>query len=290
MMLNPEIMVKVKELELHTRKILSGSLIGGSKTRQKGFGFDFDQLRPYQYGDDVRLIDWKSSARNFNNLLVRQYFEDRNRTIIICLDISASVQFGSTNFLKSEIMQQVAGVLAMAGAWSSDKVGLILFSDSIEKSIPAIKGFKHVHGLLYDMFDHKPEGKGTNFEILSEYIVQHIAKQAMIFVISDFINVDIAQTFKKISYNKELIAICCNDRQEEVLSDVGLVWMQDPETGEIALVNSSGSNRSYVNKGLSTRLQNQKSMFYQAQMDVLYLHNFDTIMHDVLAFFQKRML
>jgi uncharacterized protein (DUF58 family) len=289
-MIAAEILAQVKELELHTRRILSGSVIGGTKTRQKGFGFEFDQLRSYQYGDDVRLIDWKSSAKNQNNLMVRQYFEDRNRTILICLDLSASTMFGSKKYLKQQVMQQIAGILALAGAWSSDKVGLILFSDRIEKIVHPAKGHKHVHMLLAEMFAHKPVGTGTDFAPVVDFVAQHGGKQSMVLMISDFINIDIEHIFKKITCTKDVIAISCNDAQEKMMHNVGYVWMQDPETGEIALVHSAGFAGKRLNQNLALRMQDQKSLWAKSQVDLLMLQNQETMMHDLLHFFQKRML
>ncbi len=285
-----EIAQKVKELEIHTRRMLAGSLIGNSKTRQKGFGFEFDQLRSYQYGDDVRLIDWKSSARNFNNLLVRQYFEERNRSIIICVDVSASTKFGSSTFLKYEIMQQVAGILALAGQWSQDQVGLILFSDRIEKMIPVGKGQKHIHGLLTDLFSHQAVGKGTNFDALCDHVANRVSKRAMVLVISDFIGSDFSQSVKKIAQDKDVIAINVGDVQEKKISDVGLVWMKDPESGTLELVNTAGASGQQLSFGLSHRLTQQKLSFQGARVDSLFIQDIKTVMHDLLMFFQKRLM
>jgi uncharacterized protein (DUF58 family) len=289
-MIAVEIAQKVKELEIHTRRMLSGSLIGSSKTRQKGFGFEFDQLRSYQYGDDVRLIDWKSSARNFNNLLVRQYFEERNRTIMICVDVSASTMFGSTQYLKYEIMQQVAGILALAGQWSQDQVGLILFSDRIEKMVPPAKGQKHVHGLLTDLFSHQVVGKGTDFDLLCEHVAQRVTKRAMVLVISDFIGGDFSQSVKKIAHDKDVIAINMNDIQEKKMSNVGLVWMKDPETGSVDLVNTAGLSTHRLTQALSLRLSKQNLALQGCNVDSLYIQDEKTLMHDLLVFFQKRMM
>ncbi|MBP6892060.1 DUF58 domain-containing protein [Candidatus Babeliales bacterium] len=289
-MIAVEIAQKVKELEIYTRRMLSGSLIGNSKTRQKGFGFEFDQLRTYQYGDDVRLIDWKSSARNFNNLLVRQYFEERNRTIMICVDVSASTMFGSNQYLKYEIMQQVAGILALAGQWSQDQVGLILFSDRIEKMLPPAKGQKHVHGILTDLFSYQAVGKGTDFDFLCEHVAQRVAKRAMILVISDFIGGDFSQSVKKIAHDKDVIAINVTDLQEKKMNNVGLVWMKDPETGSIELVNVAGSSQQQLSQALSLRLSKQNLAFQGCNVDNLYIQDEKTLMHDLLVFFQKRMM
>lgn len=152
-MISKKIAQYVKELEIHTRRVLNGTHIGGFKSRQKGFGLDFDQLRGYQHGDDVRLIDWKSSARTGNqNLFVREYHEERNRTFMICLDVSASTLYGSQDVLKQDIMRQISGVVSLAAEYAKDKVGLILFSDHIEKVIPAGKGQQHVHHIIETIF------------------------------------------------------------------------------------------------------------------------------------------
>lgn len=289
-MITVDIAQKIKELEIHTRRMLAGSLIGGGKSRQKGFGFEFDQLRSYQYGDDVRLIDWKSSARNLNNLLVRQYFEERNRNIVICLDVSASTMFGSMQFLKQDIMQQVAGVLALAGQYCQDQVGLILFSDHIEKMVPPAKGNKHIHGLLNILFAHQAVGKGTDFDILCEYVACRMAKRSIIFVISDFIGSSFSQAVKKIAYDKDVIAVNVSDSQEKILSDVGLVWMKDPETGNVALVNSSGRAGHGIKKMLEQRLVEQNIMFRSLNVDSLQIQNEKTLIHDLVMFFQQRLV
>lgn len=289
-MITADIVAKVKELEIHTRRILSGSRLGASRARQKGFGFEFDQLRAYQYGDDVRLIDWKSSARNYNNLLVRQYFEDRNRTVMICLDLSASTNFGSTVYLKQDIFKQIAGALALACAWSQDKVGLILFSDRIEKMVYPAKGHKHVHGLLHEMFMHHPVGIGTDFNLLCDYVASRVPKQAIVLMISDFIDSDFSHALKKVVCNKEVIAINCGDPQEKILQDVGYLWMKDLETGEIELVNSSGSSGRRLAAGLQDRIHKQNMIWGKSNIDLLMLQNQATFMHDLLMFFQKRMI
>lgn len=290
-MIAPDIVQKVKELEIHTRRILSGSRIGGNKTRQKGFGFEFDQLRSYQYGDDVRLIDWKSSARSgSDNLLVRQYFEERNRSIMICVDISASTLFGSTPHLKQDIIKQIAGVLALAGHWSQDKVGMMLFSDHVEKMIPPAKGYKHIHGLLSAMFAHQSVGKKTDFNIACDFIANRVAKKSIVLMVSDFIGMDNSVALKKIIFDKEVIAIVCKDPQEEILSDVGYIWMQDPESGQVELINTSGSSGQKLSKGLQQYKHDQNLLLSRSRIDVLYLHNTETFMHDLLMFFQKRMM
>ena len=286
-MISADVAQKIKELEIHTRRILSGSNIGGYKSRQKGFGFEFDQLRSYQYGDDVRLIDWKSSARTPDNLLVRQYFEERNRTFMVCIDVSASTHFGSGDFLKEDVMKQIAGILSLAAAWGKDKVGLIIFSDQIEKVIPPARGQLHVQKLLAELFSYKPTGKKTDLNVLFDYVASRVAKRSVLFVISDFIADNFEKALKKTLFDKEVIAITCHDQQEEQMSNVGLVWMQDSESGDLALVNSASKNIAH---GFKQRLQDQKNVLKKSGVDLLSVQAQGQFMHELIMFFQKRMI
>lgn len=289
-MIAKEHVQKAKELELHTRRILSGSGVGATRSKQKGFGYDFDQLRMYQYGDDVRLIDWKSSARSMNNLHIRQYFEERNRTFMICLDISASTMFGSKKYTKQEIMQQIAGVLAFAAAWSKDQVGLILFSDHVEYVIAPSKNQYHVQEIVERIFAHQAKGTKTDLNILCDYVLTHIPKKTTLLVISDFIAKDFSISLKKLMSVMNFISIVYLDELEVSLHNVGLVWMRDPETQELALINTSGGKQSAISQSLTARLQDQNKFFHKNIVDTLVLRNQQTFMHDLISFFQKRMI
>lgn len=286
-MISADIAQQIKELQIHTRRMLSGSNIGGYKSRQKGFGFEFDQLRSYQYGDDVRLIDWKSSARNPDNMFVRQYFEERNRTFMICLDVSKSTYFGSGDVLKQDVMKQIAGILSLAAQWGKDKVGLILFSDHIEKVIPPARGEKHVQMVLCEIFSYKQTGKKTDLNVLFDYVASHVAKRSILFVISDFITENFEKSLKKTLFDKEVIAISCHDQQEEALSQVGLVWMQDSESDELVLVQTTGK---LTTSSLKLRLHDQKTNLKKAGVALLNIETQGQFMHELIMFFQKRMI
>jgi len=288
-MIAPEVAQRVKEFQIHTRRLLSGSKIGGSKSLQKGFGFEFDQLRLYQYGDDVRLIDWKSSARNPETLLVRQYHEERNRTFMICLDVSASTNFGSGLFLKQDVMKQIVGVLSLAAEQGKDKVGLIFFSDYVEKVIPPARGQNHVQELLTELFSYKASGKKTDLNVLFKYVAAHVAKRSTLFVVSDFIADDFTKSLKHVVFDKEVIAISCQDKQEEKMANVGLVWMQDSESGQRVLINTARGHQGIFD-GLEQRLQDQKKSLQKSGVDVLHVQVHGKFMHDLIMFFQKRMI
>lgn len=289
-MISKKVAQQVKELEIHTRRILSGANIGGSKSRQRGFGFDFDQLRYYQYGDDVRLIDWKSSVRTGDKLLVRQYFEERNREFFICLDVSASTYFASGDMLKQDMMRQISGALSLAAEYSKDKVGLILFSDRIEKEVPAAKGKQHIHSIIETIFSHEPQGKKTDLNILFEHVAKRMSKRAIVFVVSDFIASDYEKTLKQVVVHKEVIAISCGDPQESDFATVGFVWTLDPETGDYILVDARKKNKKNIQEILQERLLIQKKLFHTYKVDFVHIQSKQHFIHDLIMFFQKRLM
>lgn len=289
-MISKKIVQQVKELEIQTRRILSGASIGGSKSRQRGFGFDFDQLRNYQYGDDIRLIDWKSSARTGDKILIRQYFEERNRTFMICLDVSSSTFFGSGDVTKQDMMQQISGALSLAAEYSKDKVGLILFSDRIEKVVPAAKGKQHVHAIIETIFSYKPQSKSTDLNVLFDHVAKNIDKKAVVFVISDFIGADFERSLKGVVVNKEVIAISCTDVQETELAAVGFIAMQDSETDERVLIDARKKNKQIMQDILQERLTFQKKMFHRYKVDFVHMQSKQHFIHDMIMFFQKRLM
>ena len=289
-MINRELAAQVKELELHTRRLLTTSGIGATRSKQRGFGFEFDQLRSYQYGDDVRLIDWKSSARNPHNLNIRQYLEERNRVFMICLDVSASTMFGSGNYTKHEIMQQVAGVLALASAWSGDQVGLILFSDQVELMIAPRKSRFHVHHIIETLFSHKPQGTTTDINSLCDFVASKNLKKANFLIVSDFIAPDFSAGIKKIASKQNVIAVHCIDSREELLDNVGLIWMQDLETGKKILANTRAGHQGFISQELQHRYKDQKVMLQNLGLEVVALKNQQNFMHELISFFKKRMI
>jgi len=282
-------MQQVRELEIHTRRVLNSSQVGGYRSSQKGFGFDFDQLRPYQYGDDVRLIDWKSSCRG-NNLLVRQYFEERNRTFMLCLDVSASTYYGSHDTLKQDVMKQITGVLSLVAEFSKDKVGLILFSDQIEKEIAPAKGKQHVHHIIETIFSHVPSSKKTDINVLLGHVTQKVSKSAVVFLISDFISPCFEKSLKQVAIHKEVIAVSCTDAQEIDFDSAGLLWIQDPETGEQVLVDTRKKKRQDLSAFLQKRMMQQRQMFQQYKVDFLQVQPKAHFIHDLVMFFQKRLM
>jgi len=247
MKLSKEVLQKVRNIEIHTRRLLSGTLIGDYSSAKKGSGLEFDQIRDYQEGDDVRFIDWKGTARQ-GKLLVREYIEERNRAIILVVDGSASTLFGSSEELKSQLFAQIASVLALVADYGKDHVGLILFSDQVETVIPPKSGRQHTHRIMETLFAHQPAGK-TSFEGAFHRLIQMNRKDAMVFVISDFIAQQGYERLLRIVCKKyDTIAVRCLDQRERELPRAGYLAVRDPETGEQGLIKAGSKDVAFYLK------------------------------------------
>ncbi len=285
MKLNPEILQKVRHIEIHTRRLLGGLAMGDHSSSKKGFGLEFDQLRDYQVGDDVRCIDWSSTARA-DKILVREYKEDRNRTIMLVVDGSASMFYGSTEELKSDVVAQVASVLALAADYSRDTVGMILFSDNKKIVIPPSRGRAHVHMLMETIFMHKPSGK-TSLSNALQAVLELKRKDLIVFVLSDFLTSDYEKALKMVSKRHETLAIHCYDACELALPAFGLVPLRDPETGSDVLISTRSSELS---KFLDRQQNLIKDICIRSRVDMLSLQAGKSFIGDLIRFFRKQML
>lgn len=285
-MLPKEILKKIAEIEIRTKRIMRNTLMGDSRSAQKGSGFEFNQIREYQMGDDVRFIDWRASAR-VNKLLVKEYIEERNRTIMILLDISGSTDFTSNLLPNADIMKQVAAVLAFVAGYSKDRVGLILYSDAIECFVPPAMGHTHVHIVLEHIFSHKASSRLTNAVVALNRLKQMRSRYATIFLISDCIDEQLNESLRLASRMNEIVVVRCLDHLERNLPQVGFLPVEDPETGEHCVVDTR-SNKS-VSAYLNQRMLEQQSLFSKYGIDCLDLINNETFIGDVVRFFRHRM-
>ncbi len=285
--LSPHIQKKIKQIELHTRRLLRGSQVGDSRSAMKGTGFEFDQIRDYQMGDDVRFIDWKASAR-MDTLLVKQYIEERSRTVILAVDISGSNQFGSGIHLKRDTIAQVASVLALVTDSGKDRVGLILFSDIIEEFIPPSRGRGHVHMLMQKLFDYKPIHTKTNITVAFKKLAQLKYRDMVAFIISDFIDSTIEPAYiAPICKKYDIIGIRCLDHHEQTLPPIGFVPMKDRETGEAIVVDLRSKNQ--INTFLRDRLCEQTKLCKRNGLTLIDIANNDSFIGDLIRFFRRRM-
>lgn len=293
-MLSPEILKQINLIELNTKRILSGSLIGTTKSKQKGAGFEFDQIREYQPGDDIRFIDWKGSARS-NKLLVRQYNEERSRTIMLVVDGSASTQFTSGQIRKFDVAAHVASILAMAAVHTNDAVGLVIFSDTVQHIIPPARGRNHALSIINALFSHTCAGT-TNSVCALSHLIQLKRRDVMAFLISDFIQPNIDHSYKKYlrqaARATDLVAIECRDPQEQSFNVHALIDIQDLETGTTYAVDMHQVHTA-LNSFLNTRLKEQHRLFKQYAIDTLSLspeqvHN-QSYIPTLIKFFAQRM-
>ncbi|MBV1924429.1 MAG: DUF58 domain-containing protein [Flavobacteriaceae bacterium] len=233
-----ELLKKVRKIEIKTRR-LSDHVFGGEyHSTFKGRGMTFSEVRQYQFGDDVRSIDWNVTAR-YNEPYVKVFEEERELTLMLLVDISGSELFGTDEQFKNEIVTEIAATLAFSALQNNDKIGLILFSDEIELFIPPKKGKSHVLRIIRELIEYKGQSKKTDLVNALKYLTNVMKKKAIVFVLSDFITEDYKDTLKIVSGKHDVTGIRVYDKHEEQLPNLGMVQMQDQETGETILVNTA---------------------------------------------------
>lgn len=286
--LSPETRRKIKQLEIYTRRLLSGSLSGDNRSAVKGTGFDFDQIREYQEGDDVRFIDWSASAR-MNTLLVRQYMQERSRTVMLLVDVSASAFWGSGENLKHETIAEIGSVLSLVALYGNDKVGLILFSDIIESFLPPARGKEHIHRIMQQLFDFKPVSKRTNISIACKKLIELKRKDMISFCISDFIDTDFETSMSFAARNSDFIAVRCLDSNEKKFPIAGFITIEDAETDQQFVIDSRRRHNDTLNHFLTARVLDQERMFRKCGVDLVDVSDRKDFMPSLVRFFRRRM-
>lgn len=288
-MISKEIAQQIGQIQLKTKKILSGMMLGDQRAVRKGHGFEFDQVRDYAQGDDLRFIDWKATARA-GKLLTKQYFEERNHQIMIALDVSAS-SFVSNKY---RILSQLAAVFALVAEYSKDNVGLVLFSDQINLKLPIRRGSAHVMRLLEAIFDFnnqaiKNRSASTNLELVLNDLTKSLKTKTLIVLISDLIDShDYAQYLKGLQFRHEVVAVRYVHEYEAHLPNFGLLPVVDPETKEVTLLDTR--RQAYLNESLKVRLAQQNLLLRSCGVDLLNIYNEDQAVSEVVKFFRKRLM
>ncbi len=233
-----ELLKKVRKIEIKTKGLSREVFAGEYHTAFKGRGMTFSEVREYQYGDDIRSIDWNVTAR-FGSPYVKIFEEEREMTVVLIVDVSGSGEFGSRGMLKRELITEVSAVLSFSAIQNNDKVGVIFFSNKIEKFIPPKKGKSHILHIIRELINFKPENKGTNIAEGLKYFTNVIKKRSTAFVISDFDDTNFDKALQIASYKHDMIALKVCDKREAELPDIGLVKMKDAETGKYAWIDTS---------------------------------------------------
>ena len=286
--LSPELMQRIKAIQVKTNYLVNDIMAGEYVSAFKGRGMEFSEVREYQPGDDVRLIDWNVTAR-MNQPFIKEFKEERELTLMLLVDVSSSGEFGSAEKLKNEVSAEIASILAFAAIKNNDKIGLIVFSDKIEHTIPPKKGKAHVWNIIRTILNFKPEGKGTNLILPLEYLLRVQKRKTTAFLISDFQNDDYQATLKLAKQKHDLVAITITDPREESLPDVGLIQLEDAESGEMLLVDTSDKQmtQQYAQKFQQTR-DERKRYFSSIGIDTLEIHTNRSLTEPIIRYFKMR--
>ena len=249
-MISEELLKKIQRFHFRTKGLANDLFAGQYESAFKGRGIEFAEVREYQIGDDIRTIDWNVSAR-FGHPFVKVFHEERELTVMLLLDLSGSHLFGSRTRFKRELMAEVAGMLAFLAIRTNDKVGAILFSSSMEKFIAPKKGPSHVWRLIKEIFTYEPQDLKTNIDAALTYLNRVAKRHTIIFLISDCMDTGFEKSLRLTAKKHDLTVIRVSDPAEDELPDVGLVTLRDPETGQVALINTRS-------KGLRERWRIQR--------------------------------
>ncbi|MFK6999399.1 DUF58 domain-containing protein [Flavobacterium oreochromis] len=284
-----DLLKKVRKIEIKTRRLSDHIFSGEYHTSFKGRGMTFSEVRQYQYGDDVRAIDWNVTAR-YKEPYVKVFEEERELTMMLMVDISGSESFGTKNQLKSEIVTEIAATLAFSATQNNDKIGLILFSDQIELYIPPKKGKSHVLRIIRELIEFEAKSKQTNVGKALEFLSATQKKKAIVFMISDFITDDnYEKTLKIASKKHDITGIRVFDIREEKIPDVGLVAMQDAETDAIQWINTSSKNvRLQYEKYYQEKVSYFKDVFSKCGAGTVHTRVDESYVKKLLGYFKSR--
>ncbi|MDR1435307.1 MAG: DUF58 domain-containing protein [Puniceicoccales bacterium] len=249
------VLKKVRQLEVRTNRLLDDHLMGAYRSIFKGQGIDFEEVREYIMGDDIRSIDWNITAK-MDRPFIKKFREDRELTVFLVVDISASLDFGSISLSKREVLTEISSLLAFSASRNNDKVGLLLFSDRVERFLPPAKGRKHILRVIRDILFHEPQSKGTHLTEILSSLTGILKKRAIIFLLSDFLQPNLQKmkqltdALEIINRRHDLVCLKVEDLKERELPNLGCVILEDRETGEVLEINTSGKNfrRKYENE------------------------------------------
>lgn len=283
-----ELLKKVRKIEIKTRR-LSDHIFGGEyHSTFKGRGMTFSEVRQYQFGDDVRNIDWNVTAR-YNEPFVKVFEEERELTMMLVADVSGSEFFGTDKQFKNEIVTEVAATLAFSAMQNNDKIGLILFTDEIELFIPPKKGKSHVLRIIRELLEFKPKSKKTDIAQAIKFLSSVMKKKAITFILSDFIADEYEQTLKIAGNKHDITGIRIYDQREETIPSLGMVQMEDEETGELMLVNTSSKKvRRNYEAFYKERVSYYEESFRRSGSGVISIRTDQSYVKKLLGYFKRR--
>jgi len=287
-MLTKELLSQVRQIEIKTKGVVNQVFSGEYHSVFKGRGMEFSEVREYQFGDDIRNIDWNVTAR-FGHPFIKIFEEERELTVILLVDLSGSLIFGSVQKTKQQIAAELSAVLAFSALKNNDKVGLLLFTDKIEKFVPPRKGRKHVLRIIREVLSFEPVGKTTSIKTALEYMNSAIKKRSIVFLLSDFIDEGYEKILKAAGKKHDLIGVVINDERETSIPKMGLVKFIDAETGRERWIDTSSSKvqerlKEYRNQISLIR----KNLFASGRIDHIEVKTGEDYVKPLIRFFRMR--
>ena len=283
-----ELLKRVRRIEIKTKGLSQQIFSGEYHSAFKGKGMAFSEVREYQYGDDIRSIDWNVTAR-FNHPYIKVFEEERELTVMLLVDVSGSREFASQDRLKKNLITELAAVLSFSAIANNDKTGAILFSDCIEKFIPPKKGRQHILRIIRELINFEPQSRGTNISVALEYLINAIKKRSTAFLISDLMDTNYEDALKICSRKHDLIALRVYDQREEELPNVGIVRMKDAETGRLKWVDTSNKGvRSIYNSNWRDRNKETDEILNKHGIDFTSLATHLDYVKPLMQLFKKR--
>jgi len=287
-MIPKELIKKIRQIQIYTSRAVDASFAGQYESVFKGRGMQFDEVREYTPGDDIRTIDWNVTART-GKPYIKRFVEEREMTVIFAVDLSASGDFGTVNKMKNELAAEFCAVLAFAAAKNNDKVGLLIFTDQIELYIPPKKGSGHVLRLIRELLYFRMPRRKTNIPEALDYLAKVVRKKATVFLVSDFLEADFKKPLSLLNKRNDVIAVPVSDRAEIEMPGAGLIEFTDAETGEIILVDTSSRRfrKQYSNRS-ARRFDELKNMFKLINVDCISINTDRPYIQDLVRFFHMR--
>ncbi len=283
-----ELLKKVRKIEIKTKR-LSDHIFGGEyQSTFKGRGMAFSEVRQYQFGDDVRAIDWNVTAR-YSDTFIKVFEEERELTMMLIIDISGSNFFGSDSLFKNEYVTELAATLAFSATKNNDKVGLILFSDNVELYIPPKKGKSHVLRIIRELLEFKSESKKTDINIPLEFVSNILKNRSIAFIISDFISKDYSNSLKIFSSKHDVTGIRIYDKTEEIIPNLGVIDITDNETGAKLTVNTGSKNvRKKYSEYYNSKRNEFIDFFKKSGSGIIECNTHDDYQKKLLKYFKSR--
>lgn len=284
---------RVRRIAIGTRRLSSESFNGGVQSRFRGRGMDFDEVREYEPGDDVRAIDWSATARA-GHTFVKKYREERQLTVIFVVDLSASGSLGAGEATKREQAVEMASVLALAAVHSDHRVGLVTFTDAIESFVPPARGRRHAFRLVNDLVAFEPQGRGTNLALALRFVREHLKRRAMVVVLSDFLlgRAGLEQArpeLRALTHRHDVVAVRVGDRFDRQLPAVGLLTIEDAETGEVVEVDTgSAKNRARIEAIAHATDEQIRGLVRRERVDLLEVDTLKPYLGPLIGFFRAR--